>query len=71
MQPQVEVISGANSWRFSLETERTTIGKAAENDVALERDAMASHRFAASRSPTDRRIKHHRGHRGYGGSPPM
>src|SRR5687767_15890305 len=46
-------MSGANSWRFSLEAERTTVGKAAENDVALEQDPMASRlhavleRFAA------------------------
>ena len=30
MQPQIEVMSGANSWRFSLEAERTTVCKAAE-----------------------------------------
>jgi DNA-binding CsgD family transcriptional regulator len=42
MQPQVEVISGRESWRFSLETDRTTIGKASENDVPLEHDATAS-----------------------------
>jgi pSer/pThr/pTyr-binding forkhead associated (FHA) protein len=42
MQPQVEVISGRESWRFSLEADRTTIGKASENDVPLEHDATAS-----------------------------
>src|SRR5687767_15649592 len=52
-------MSGANSWRFSLEAERTTVGKAAENDVALEQDPMASHlhavleRFAAGWCVTD------------------
>src|SRR5687767_485207 len=52
-------MSGANSWRFSLEAERTTVGKAAENDVALEQDPMASHlhaileRFSAGWCVTD------------------
>ena len=31
--PQIEVISGVRSWRLSLESDRTTVGKAAENDV--------------------------------------
>jgi pSer/pThr/pTyr-binding forkhead associated (FHA) protein len=59
VNPQVEVMSGAESWRFSLETERTTVGKAAENDVALEHDPTASHlhavveRFAAGWCVTD------------------
>jgi pSer/pThr/pTyr-binding forkhead associated (FHA) protein len=59
VQPQIEVMSGANSWRFSLEAERTTVGKAAENDVALEHDPTASHlhaileRFAAGWCVTD------------------
>jgi hypothetical protein len=44
--PQIEVISGARSWRFSLEADRTTIGKAAENDVGLEDDPTASHLHA-------------------------
>src|ERR1700754_2455309 len=39
-------MSGASSWRYSLEAERTTLGKAAENDVALEDDPMASHLHA-------------------------
>src|SRR3954467_12689352 len=43
MHPQIEVISGARSWRFSLEADRTTVGNAAENDVALEHDPTASH----------------------------
>ena len=46
MHPQIEVMSGASSWRFSLEADRTTVGKAAENDVALEHDPMASHLHA-------------------------
>jgi pSer/pThr/pTyr-binding forkhead associated (FHA) protein len=59
MQPQVEVMSGARSWRISLEADRTTVGKAAENDVPLEDDATASHlhavleRFAAGWCVTD------------------
>jgi predicted component of type VI protein secretion system len=40
--PQIEVMSGARSWRFSLEADRTTVGKAVENDVALEQDPTAS-----------------------------
>src|SRR5215218_1258301 len=39
-------MSGARSWRFSLEADRTTVGKAAENDVALEHDPTASHLHA-------------------------
>jgi hypothetical protein len=46
VHPQIEVISGAQSRRFSLESERTTVGKAAENDVALEHDPTASHLHA-------------------------
>ena len=42
MTPQIEVMSGAGSWRFSLDADRTTVGKAAENDVSLEDDATAS-----------------------------
>jgi pSer/pThr/pTyr-binding forkhead associated (FHA) protein len=59
MQPQVEVMSGAASWRFPLEADRTTVGKAAENDVSLEDDTTASHlhavleRFAAGWCVTD------------------
>jgi pSer/pThr/pTyr-binding forkhead associated (FHA) protein len=57
--PQVEVMHGARSWRFSLEAARTTVGKAAENDVSLEEDPMASHlhavleQFAAGWCVTD------------------
>src|SRR5919109_3806255 len=52
-------MSGADSRRFSLETDRTTVGKAVENDVALEDDPMASHlhavleRFSAGWCVTD------------------
>jgi pSer/pThr/pTyr-binding forkhead associated (FHA) protein len=46
VQPQVEVMEGASSWRFTLEADRTTVGKAAENDVALEHDPTASHLHA-------------------------
>jgi pSer/pThr/pTyr-binding forkhead associated (FHA) protein len=57
--PQIEVISGVRSWRLELAAERSTIGKAAENDVALADDATASHlhavleRFAAGWCVTD------------------
>jgi predicted component of type VI protein secretion system len=46
VHPQIEVISGAHSWRISLEADRTTVGKASENDVALEHDPTASHLHA-------------------------
>src|SRR4051812_18636088 len=39
-------MAGAQSWRIALEADRTTVGKAAENDVALEHDATASHLHA-------------------------
>src|SRR3954454_13936601 len=39
-------MSGVDSWRFSLESDRTTVGKAAENGVALEHDPTASHLHA-------------------------
>jgi pSer/pThr/pTyr-binding forkhead associated (FHA) protein len=42
VQPKVEVISGVRSWRYSLESERTTVGKAPENDVVLDDDPTAS-----------------------------
>jgi pSer/pThr/pTyr-binding forkhead associated (FHA) protein len=42
MGPQVEVMYGVQSWRFELRSERTTVGKAAENDIALPDDATAS-----------------------------
>jgi pSer/pThr/pTyr-binding forkhead associated (FHA) protein len=46
VHPQIEVISGARSWRLSLEAARTTVGQAAENGVALEQDPTASHLHA-------------------------
>ncbi|HEX3688491.1 MAG TPA: FHA domain-containing protein [Solirubrobacteraceae bacterium] len=42
MGPQVEVMFGVRSWRFELQSDRTTVGKAAENDIALADDATAS-----------------------------
>ena len=33
--PQIEVISAVRSWRIELDADRTTIGKADENDIAL------------------------------------
>lgn len=42
MGPQVEVMFGVQSWRFELQSDRTTVGKAAENDIALADDATAS-----------------------------
>jgi pSer/pThr/pTyr-binding forkhead associated (FHA) protein len=46
VQPQVEVISGVQSWRVTLEADRTAIGKAAENDVPLADDPTVSHLHA-------------------------
>jgi predicted component of type VI protein secretion system len=46
VHPQIEVVSGRDSWRVLLEADRTTIGKAAENDVALADDPTASHLHA-------------------------
>jgi pSer/pThr/pTyr-binding forkhead associated (FHA) protein len=37
---------GAQSWRFTLQTDRTTVGKAAENDISLTEDPTASHLHA-------------------------
>jgi pSer/pThr/pTyr-binding forkhead associated (FHA) protein len=59
VNPQIEVISGVRSWRLPLESDRTTVGKALENDVSLSEDPMASHlhaileRFAAGWCVTD------------------
>ena len=59
VHPQIEVMSGPRSWRFTLEADRTTVGNAAENDVALEHDPTASHlhavveRFPAAWCVTD------------------
>ena len=46
VSPQIEVISGVRSWRLELAADRSTIGKAAENDVALPDDPTASHLHA-------------------------
>jgi pSer/pThr/pTyr-binding forkhead associated (FHA) protein len=46
MGPQVEVISGVNSWRFTLDADRTSVGKAPENDIPLTEDPTASHLHA-------------------------
>jgi pSer/pThr/pTyr-binding forkhead associated (FHA) protein len=46
MGPQVEVMFGVHSWRFPLEADRTTVGKAAENDLSLAEDPTASHLHA-------------------------
>ena len=40
------MIFGVRSWRLSLDGDRTTVGKAAENDVALDEDPTASHLHA-------------------------
>ena len=37
---------GVQSWRYALEADRTTVGKAVENDVALTDDPNASHLHA-------------------------
>jgi pSer/pThr/pTyr-binding forkhead associated (FHA) protein len=44
--PQIEVISGARSTRLDLAAERSTIGKAVENDIPVADDATASHLHA-------------------------
>jgi DNA-binding CsgD family transcriptional regulator len=42
MGPQVEVMHGVRSWRFSLQADRTTVGHAPENDISLADDPTAS-----------------------------
>jgi pSer/pThr/pTyr-binding forkhead associated (FHA) protein len=37
---------GVQSWRYALEADRTTVGKAPENDVSLADDPSASHLHA-------------------------
>ena len=37
---------GVQSWRFELQSERTTVGKAPENDIVLVDDPTASHLHA-------------------------
>jgi pSer/pThr/pTyr-binding forkhead associated (FHA) protein len=44
--PQVEVMFGVQSWRFPLEADRITVGKAAENAISLTDDPTASHLHA-------------------------
>jgi pSer/pThr/pTyr-binding forkhead associated (FHA) protein len=46
MGPQVEVMFGVQSWRFALADDRTTVGKAPENDIPLTEDPTASHLHA-------------------------
>jgi pSer/pThr/pTyr-binding forkhead associated (FHA) protein len=46
MAPQIEVVSGVRSWRVPLQAERTTVGKAAENDISIAEDPTASHLHA-------------------------
>jgi pSer/pThr/pTyr-binding forkhead associated (FHA) protein len=59
VSPQIEVITGVRSERLELVADRSTVGKAAENDVALADDATASglhavlERFAAGWCVTD------------------
>ena len=59
MSPQIEVFSGVRSERLDLVADRSTIGKAIENDVSVADDATASHlhavleRFAAGWCVTD------------------
>ena len=59
MGPLVEVVFGSRSSRFDLESDRTSVGKGSENDIALADDATASHlhalleRFSAGWCVTD------------------
>ena len=46
MGAHVEVMFGVQSWRFPLEADRMTVGKAEENDVSLADDPTASHLHA-------------------------
>ncbi|MFZ0974796.1 MAG: FHA domain-containing protein [Solirubrobacteraceae bacterium] len=46
MGAQVEVMFGVQSWRFELQADRTTVGKAPENDISLAEDSTASHLHA-------------------------
>jgi pSer/pThr/pTyr-binding forkhead associated (FHA) protein len=39
---QVEVMIGVHSWRVQLQADRTTVGKAPENDISLLEDPTAS-----------------------------
>ena len=59
MGPQLEVVSATGNWRQPLESDRITIGKLPENDVATPDDPTASglhavlERFAAGWCVTD------------------
>ena len=59
MSPQLELISGVRGWRVELAADRSTIGKATENDITVDDDATASglhavlERFAAGWCVTD------------------
>ena len=59
MSPQIELISGVRGWRVELAADRSTIGKATENDITVDDDATASglhavlERFAAGWCVTD------------------
>jgi pSer/pThr/pTyr-binding forkhead associated (FHA) protein len=44
--PQIEVIEGVQSRRVELSTNRSTVGKSVENDIAVVDDATASHLHA-------------------------
>jgi pSer/pThr/pTyr-binding forkhead associated (FHA) protein len=46
MGPQVEVMFGPRSWRVPLQADRTSVGKAPENDISLPEDPTASHLHA-------------------------
>ena len=52
-------MAGVRSWRVELDADRSTVGKAAENDIAVDDDATASglhavlERFAAGWCVTD------------------
>jgi pSer/pThr/pTyr-binding forkhead associated (FHA) protein len=46
VSPQIEVISGTQSSRLELTADRSTVGKAGENDVVLADDPTASHLHA-------------------------
>lgn len=46
VRPEIEVMSGTRDWRRSLEADRMTVGKSAENDVPLPDDPTASHLHA-------------------------
>jgi pSer/pThr/pTyr-binding forkhead associated (FHA) protein len=59
VSPQIEVIAGVQSRRVELTADRSTVGKAGENDIAVVDDGTASHlhavleRFAAGWCVTD------------------